>query len=162
MASQLEIRAILGELQEIAPAGFALALHVRFTTPTFLFQTYPKDWLDYYSQNGLVMSDPTVAWGFSNMGSTSWDQLKGEDVAGVLTKAAEFGLMYGMSCVAGTQENRSLCGFARADRPFTDAESKTLEAHSEALHQLTSDLKTLRPEVGEALRTMSVQFTHSA
>lgn len=162
MASQLEIRAILAELQAIAPAGFALALHVRFTTPTFLFQTYPKDWLDYYSQNGLVMSDPTVAWGFSNMGSTSWDQLKGADVAGVLTKAAEFGLVHGMSYVAGTEESRSLCGFARADRPFTDVETKILASHSESLHDITSDLETLRPEVSEALRKMSVQFTHSA
>jgi len=61
MANQLEIHRLLEEVQKIATAGFALALHVRFTTPTFLFQTYDKEWLDYYSQNGFVMSDGFVA-----------------------------------------------------------------------------------------------------
>lgn len=161
MAAQLEIRKILAELQVIATSGFALALHVRFATPTFLFQTYPKKWLDYYSQNGLVMSDPTVAWGFANTGTIVWDQLEDEDVAGVLKKAGEFGLSYGVSCVTGDDSSRSFCGFARSDRPFTADEVSALEANVQKMHDLTANLQALRPEVSEELRKMSVQFMHS-
>ena len=122
MSAQLEIRHILGDLMDTATAGFALAFHVRFTTPSFLFQTYPKDWLDYYSQNGLVMSDPTVAWGFENTGAIGWSDLTASDSAGVLAKAAEFGLKHGATCATGSDESRSIGSFARADRDFTDAE----------------------------------------
>jgi hypothetical protein len=37
MANQLKMHILLEEVQKIATAGFALALHVRVTTPTFLF-----------------------------------------------------------------------------------------------------------------------------
>ena len=161
MANQLGIRRLLEEVQKIATAGFALAFHVRFTTPTFLFQTYAKEWLDHYSQNGFVMSDPTVAWGFENTGAIRWSELTEHDSMNVLTKAAEFGLKYGTACGIEAGESRSLGSFARADREFDAAETETLVEMMGNLHALTAEVKTISPKTSAALRTMSVQFTHS-
>ncbi len=161
MSAQIEIRNILAALKETATGGFALAFHVRFTTPTFLFQTYPKDWLDYYSQKGLVMSDPTVAWGFENTGLISWADLKVDDTAEVLAKAAEFGLTHGATCATMRDDSRSIGSFARTDRDFTPQERDMFMERLEMLHHVTADMKTLSPETAAALRTMSVQFTHT-
>ena len=60
--AQFEISETLDQLNQLAPTGYALGIHIEYTTPKFMFQTYPKAWLDYYSSNGLVMSDPMVAW----------------------------------------------------------------------------------------------------
>lgn len=159
MANQLELRHTLAELKKIATSGFALAFHVRYTTPTFLFQTYAKDWLDYYSQNGLVMSDPTVAWGFENAGAIRWSALT--DTAGMLEKAAEFDLKFGTTCAIEEGANRSIGSFARADREFSDAETAILVDHMDKLHAATANLTTLSPETAAELRMMSVQFTHT-
>lgn len=161
MSDQLKIRGLLGDMQQIATAGYALALHVRFTTPTFLFQTYEKAWLDYYSQNSFVMSDPTVAWGFENTGAIQWSALASVDAMDVLGKAAEFGLNYGITCGVEVGESRSIGSFARKDRDFNKTETKTLVEMMDNLQALTADLDTLSPETSAALRTMSVQFTHS-
>jgi len=161
MPAQLEIHNTLSELQQLAPAGFALAFHIRYTTPTFLFQTYAKDWLDYYSQNGLVMSDPTVAWGFENTGVARWSDLAAQDTAGVMSKAAEYGMPYGAVFAIEVAESRSLGSFARSDREFTESEIERMQAAVAKLHDLTADLERLSPETSAKLRTMSVQFTHS-
>jgi len=42
MTRTLSVAALLHELDHRSPAGCAIALHIRFTTPTYLFQTYPK------------------------------------------------------------------------------------------------------------------------
>jgi LuxR family transcriptional regulator len=110
-------------LKTIATAGFAPAFHVRFTTPTFLFQTYPKDWLDYYSQNGLVMSDPTVMWGFENTGAVDWAALQANDSAGVLAKAAEYGLKHGATYATEIDGSHSIGTFARTQTVFPTPKS---------------------------------------
>lgn len=161
MAQQAEIRDSLKKLKELAPSGFALAFHVRYTTPTFLFQTYPKAWLDFYSQNGLVLSDPTVAWGFENTGAARWSDLAASDSAGVLVKAAEFGLKFGTTCAIEDSPNRSIGSFARADREFSDAENDEMVDLMSKMHEATANLKTLSPEIAAELRMMSVQFTHT-
>jgi LuxR family transcriptional regulator len=161
MANQLEIHILLEEIHKIATAGFALALHVRFTTPTFLFQTYAKEWLDYYSQNGFVMYDPSVAWAFKNTGAIKWSALAEQDPMNVLTKAAEYGMKFGTVCGVEIDESHSIGGFARADREFDTAETETLVKMMRTLHALTADVKSISPETSTALRTMSVQFTHS-
>lgn len=161
MANQIAIRDSLADLKGIASAGYALAFHIRFTTPTFLFQTYPKDWLDYYSQNGLVMSDPTVAWGFENVGAISWSDLSSADSKGVLKSAGEYGLNFGTTCALEVEGSRSIGSFAHADREFTAQEQKILSETMGNMHAAMTDLKTLSPETAAALRMMSVQFTHT-
>ena len=68
MSSRSEIERYLAQLGELSPSGFAIAFHIRYTTPAFLFQTYDRRWLDLYSQKGLVMQDPIVSFGFTETG----------------------------------------------------------------------------------------------
>lgn len=162
MTDQLMVKDKLADLQALAPAGYAIAMHVRFTTPTFLFQTYDRKWLDYYSQKGLVMSDPTVAWGFENRGVKDWADLAGNDPNGVLKAAKEHGLTYGITCSIGSEASPSFGSFSRADRAFQPDEVTTLSAAMAQLHTATDNIKVLSPETGAALREMSIHYTHPA
>lgn len=108
MVTQSQISEMLGNLQDKSPAGYALAFHVKFTAPTYLFQTYRTDWLEYYSQNGLLMQDPTVMWGFQNVGTQRWSALAQDDTSGVLEKAAEYGMKFGATVAVDIEGKRSL------------------------------------------------------
>jgi len=160
MPDQIIIRETLGALKEVATQGYALAMHVHFTTPTFLFQTYSKEWLDHYSAQGLVMSDPTVLWGFENRGSIDWSSLKPLDSQKVMEQAAEYGLKFGVTCAFGPEDRPSIGSFARADRPFTAEETDQLRQKLEELHQQTDNLAVLSPLTAQALREMSINYTH--
>lgn len=160
MAPPSEIQTRLETLKKLAPAGFAIALHVRFTTPAYLFQTYPKPWIDHYNKNGLVMQDPTVRWGFENTGLAFWDDLAEQDAAGVIAAAAEHGMKFGLTYVQERSESRSLSSFTRSDRAFTDAEIAEIRAQSDALHDMTTSLESLSPDTRAELLRLSINFTH--
>ena len=155
---QLQITNILGRFNSLVPDGYAIGLNIAYTTPRFMFQTYPKVWLDYYSCNGLLMSDPMVAWGFEHAGTARWSEL--DDPAGVMKKAAEFGLTHGAVVVALSDNDRSICGFAKASGEFTDSEIAELAENVTTLHNLTADLLRLEPDTVEQLRKMSIMVTH--
>ncbi|PUB13173.1 autoinducer binding domain-containing protein [Yoonia sediminilitoris] len=157
-ATSIEISSELGKLNEAAPSGYALGFHVQYTSTKFLFQTYEKKWLDYYSQHGLVMADPIVAWCFENTGYTRWSDLT--DDAGVLVKAAEYGLNYGVVYATDAGGSRSMAGFARDDREFTDDEIAALIAKVDLLHAATADQAELSLETIAQLRNMSIMVTH--
>lgn len=146
----------LGTATEYAPAGYAIGLHVRFTSPTYLFQTYPAAWNEHYSANGLVMQDPTVAWGFSETGARRWSDLMSQDAANVLGQAAEFGLVFGVMVSSLQNGSRSLGGFARADREFSDEEMERLTALMDAVHALTADEAAISPEDQRTITEQSV------
>jgi len=150
----------LGTLMALAPSGFAIALHVRFTTPTFLFQTYPKDWIDYYSQNGLVMRDPTVHWGFENTGLVRWTELAERDDDAIIAKAREHGMRHGFTYAVEIDDSRTLTSFTRGDRDFTDAEMAQITTIVDQLHRETQTARTLTVATRESLRHMSILFTH--
>ena len=156
--TKLNISEILENLGELAPAGYALGFHIAYTTPKFMFQSYPKAWLDYYSQNGLVMSDPMVAWGFENTGTCRWSEL--EDPAGVMQKAADHGMKFGMVCTIKTDDSLSICGCARVDREFTDEEISEIYSKIKYLHSNTADKAQLTPETVQQLKNLSISFTH--
>ena len=152
----------LRELSEIAPAGYAVALHIRYSTPTFLFQTYPKQWVDYYSNKGLVMQDPTVAWAFSNTGTRRWSDLADQDAAGVFGHAAEHGLGYGTTIAVEDATGRSMASAARSDREYADDEIAVIEGKIAELHTLASELTALSDGTTAALKNLAVDFSHSA
>jgi LuxR family transcriptional regulator len=156
--SQFEISETLGQLNAIAPAGYALGIHIEYTTPKFMFQTYPKDWLDYYSRNGLVMSDPMVGWAFQHEGAKRWSDL--DDPAAIMTKAAEYGLKYGVVVSKESNDSRTICGFANADREFTDEEIATIETLVTEIHDNTADTAQLDAKTVEQLKKMSIMVTH--
>jgi len=153
-----KIRDIIIALEAQSPAGFAIAFHIRFTRPDFLFQTYSKTWTDIYSQSGFVMHDPIVRWGFENTGAIRWSML--DDPVGVLEKARPHGLVYGFACAVENGGTRSVAGFARADREFTDAEIAAIAAQVATLHDETAKAGALSAETREELRQMSIRFTH--
>lgn len=157
-ATQFEISKILGELNDLAPAGYALGFHIEYTTPKFMFQTYPKDWLDYYSSNGLIMSDPMVAWGFQEVGAKRWSEL--DDPAGVMTKAAEFGMPFGVVIATASDDSRTICGFARIGAEFADAEIAEIKERVLLIHENTAETAMLDAETIEQLKRMSIMVTH--
>lgn len=161
MERPVRVAELLAALRTQAPAGYAIALHVKFSTPTFLFQTYPEDWAAYYSENGLVMQDPTVLWGFYNEGHAIWADLAAEDEKGILTKAAEHGLVHGFTTALVRGDSRSLAGFARADRAFTQDEIAEISQTVAILHDLTANSQAMPKPVADALRALSVNQSHS-
>ena len=160
MPGQNEIEKKLIALTELAPAGWALALHVHFTAATFILQTYPREWRDYYTKNGLVMRDPIVKWGFETRGHEYWSVLAEDDPGGVLQAAADHGMGYGVVTSVGNDDTFSIGGFARNDRPYTTEEANALEAATLEIHDLTNNLKQLSPETAEAMRRLAIEYTH--
>ena len=160
MQQPAQIQEILRDLEQRSPSGFALAFHIKYTTPDYLFQTYASEWIDVYSRKGLVMQDPTVHWCFDNTGSIRWSDLASEDAGGVLAQAAEYGLGYGVCYATDAGGSRSMASFARNDREFQDDEVDALITRVEELHAMTADLDTLSPETADELHSMSIRFTH--
>ncbi len=158
VSTQFEISETLGQLNRLAPTGYALGMHIEYTTPKFMFQTYPKAWLDYYSSNGLIMSDPMVAWAFQEVGAKRWSDL--DDPAGVMVKAAEFGMKYGLVVSIASDDSRSICGFANADREFSDDEIAEIDAIVVDMHDNTADTAKLDDKTVQQLKRMSIMVTH--
>jgi len=159
-ATQTEIRSVLSELKQFAPTGYAAALHINFTTPDFLFQTYPADWLAIYSQQGLVMKDPTVLWGFENLGAVRWSDLSELDHDGVMEAATKYGMKFGLTVAVEREGTRSIASMSRGDREFADAELAHAKDMISKLHDLTAGARTLTDETRDVLRRQSIQFTH--
>lgn len=143
MSSQKQIIDELQKLQSGATLGFALAFHIVYTRPTLLFQTYPEDWIREYSEKGLVMSDPTVHWGFEHVGTRRWSELADQDQVGVLEMAAQHDLKFGVTCAVEANDTRSMASFARADREYDDAECAELLGCITRLHDATSGMTSL-------------------
>lgn len=161
MNKKLSVARLLADMDTGSPAGFAIALHIKFSSPAFLFQTYPKRWIEIYTKRGLVLSDPTVRWGFENTGSIRWRDLASEDTAGVLQMARDFGLTHGFTAALVRQGSRTVASFARTDRDFLDAEIDDLTANLGALHDETLGLDELTQADQAALRKMSIRLTHT-
>lgn len=160
MTRTLSVAALLHELDHRSPAGCAIALHIRFTTPTYLFQTYPKRWMDQYSTAGLVLHDPTVRWGMHNVGHVRWGELEAIDSEGVLDRAKDFGIMNGVAISVLTSGSRSIASFARADRDYDEREIEALEVAFTLLHHATASLGQLDESDRLALTQLSVKLTH--
>ena len=163
-STQVEISDVLGELNGLAQAGYAIGLQIQYTTPKFMFQTYSKEWLDLYSEKGLLMSDPTLAWGFENTGAVRWAQLRDNDPAGVLQLAKAHGIKFGITCAQeseGVKDGiRSVGSFARNDRDFTAQEIVDITAHFNTLHAATESQAQLPEETVQQLKKMSIIVTH--
>lgn len=160
MADLDHIRTILLRIEEQSSSGFAIAFHIRFTTPEFLIQTYPPDWTNLYSERGYVMGDPTVRWGFENTGVKRWSDLSGDDPMGIFEESAKFGLVHGMTVATEADGSRSVASFARADREFADEEIAELEGLVATLHRETATKDGMDPKLRDELHRMSVKMTH--
>lgn len=153
------IESILRQLRGISPAGFAIALHVKYTSPRYLFQAYEKEWLDEYSRRGFVLVDPTIPWAFGNSGTIRWSELRHADTAGLFDQAAGYGLAYGVTVGVQRDGSHSMASFSRGDREFSAAEAAASEGFMKELHDLTRTAKFLTPQLHETLRQLSVYLT---
>ncbi len=159
MAKKRDIFGILSQFETAAPAGFAVALHIEYTTPRFLFQTYNQKWMEVYSSLGLVMKDPTVIWGFSNTGIVDWAELEDQDHAGVLALARDYGLAHGFTCALTRDDSRSIASFAHESRRFREQEKSALSAALQDLHEMTAAIDSLSAEQERQLKLLSIAFT---
>nr|WP_272146628.1 autoinducer binding domain-containing protein [Yoonia sp.] len=157
-SSQLDLSVVLGEFKDRSPSGYAMGLHIEFTTPAYFFQSYPREWLEHYSQAGLLMNDPTVSWCFQNTGVCRWSDM--DDQHGILDQAAEYGMRYGIVYATNTGGSHSMSGFTRPDREFNETEVAELVERFEALHIATQDQAALPADTVLQLKKMSIIVTH--
>ena len=152
---------LLPDLKTAFPAGFAIALHIRFTSPAILLQAYAPDWIEAYNREGMVMQDPTVRWGLRNSGIIRWQELPDIDAAGehVLRAAAEHGLIHGFCVGVGQPGSRSVASFARQDRPATDTEMAAAHDTVAQLHAITTDGMMPSAEERTELARLSILLT---
>ena len=155
-----EVRGILADMQRLCPSGFAVALHVRYATPRFLFQTYRRDWMQRYSEKGMVLDDPTVKWGLQNDGVVDWSDLEVQDEKGVLAEARAHGLRHGFTIAVYDAESRSVGSFARGDRAWTPEEKQSLDALFRRLHAVTMVGEAETAPLSGLLKSLSVELTH--
>jgi LuxR family transcriptional regulator len=150
----------LNQLASISPAGFAIGLHLEFTTSKYIFQHYSRSWMEEYSRRGLILMDPTVRWGIENAGWIRWSDLAAADTGGVLIAAADFGLKYGVSISVVGPSSRSLGSFASSEREFTEAEIAELSASLRQMHDSTAEVE---PESNEdlKLKRLASSLAHS-
>jgi LuxR family transcriptional regulator len=123
---------------ELASAGYYIAYRVGFLLPEFEYNALPRAWVHKYTQYGLMMQDPVMRWIYSNTGAVRWSDIDFPDSSGVLTQAADYGLIYGaaISMVdAKGNGQRSFGNFARSDREFDAAEILELTRRLELLFQ---------------------------
>ncbi|MBS8271576.1 transcriptional regulator, partial [Halomonas litopenaei] len=101
---------------------------------------------------------PMVAWAFDTEGATRWSAL--DDPAGVMTKAAEHGLRYGIVVSIVSDDSRTICGFANGEREFSDEEIASIQGLVTKIHDNTADTAQLDPKTVEQLKKMSIMVTH--
>ncbi len=151
------ISALLAQLRSFCDRGFALAIHIRYTRPTLLFQTYAQDWADNYSEKGYMLSDPVVGWGLSNTGWVAWADLVANDTVGVIADAVAHGLTNGWTYAVGPASSRTIAGLPRSGAPFTPQERAEMAAIVDEIHALTDGFDSFSPAFQERLRNLSPQ-----
>jgi len=145
----------------MTPGGFAIGLHIGFSGPTFLFQTFPPAWVDYYADQGLQLKDPAVRWGFENTGAIRWRELTDQDPADVIGKARKYGLKNGVTLSIVDAQSRTVAGCARSDRDYLDFEIEQIHGKLLALHRATMGLSVLSEADMAALKRMSIRLSHT-
>jgi LuxR family transcriptional regulator len=152
----------LEKLDDLAPLGYGIGLHIRFAAPMFYRSTFPKAWQDVYNNNSYQLRDPLIFWGISTTGRTRWSEITLPDPFGVMDLAADYGLRYGVTVSCGKITSRTLVGLARDDREFTDAEIEQAAEITEMLHEIGAPADDLTPAMIEALRLVGEGHRHTA
>jgi LuxR family transcriptional regulator len=149
---ELEIRFMLDrimdwpEFEEVAYAGFYVAIRVGFAFPVVERNNLPQDWVREYTASGLIVHDPAMSWAYKNCGVTRWSDIVCLDALGILELAKNHGLNFGAvaSCVdPDDASQRSFGFFCRSDREFQPPELIWLLESLVALHQSHARPKNL-------------------
>ncbi|MEM9523254.1 MAG: autoinducer binding domain-containing protein [Pseudomonadota bacterium] len=158
---QRQVSSLLSRLRGASPSGFAIALHIRYAAPRYLLQSYAIEWIDLYARRGLLLHDPTVHWGFANVGTIRWSALQPLDTHDVMKLAAEYGKHFG-ACVALEEGgSRTIASFTHPDRELTDEEIAACETDVHELHRLTQNMQRFSPDFHKTLKKMSIYLTQN-
>lgn len=147
--------AVAGELRRLkgfCDTGFALAIHIRYTRPTILYQTYSREWSDHYSEKGFMLSDPVVHWGLTHTGRVDWNTLTDQDPEGVISSAVAFGLTNGWTYATGPAGSRTIAGLTRSGEPFSAEDVKEITQIVDNIHELTDGFDQFPPALQDKLR----------
>ena len=152
----------LSRLGALTPAGYLIALHIRFATPLWRFHTYSEEWIDHYTAQAYQLRDPMVAWGFSTEGTSRWSELGIPDTFGIMEEAGEFGMPYGIVVSCGPISSRTIAGCARADREYEVGEMEEIAQIVRHLHEMTEPPDSLTQAQIDALRLIAAGDRHAA
>jgi LuxR family transcriptional regulator, quorum-sensing system regulator SdiA len=151
-----QVKDKLKALSKLSDTGYLLAVHIRLTRPSLMFTTYPQVWLEHYGEKGMMMVDPVVRWAMSDSteaGVAKWDDLTGDDPAGVVASAAAHGLKNGISFAIGPIQSRTIGSVTRSTA-FTAAETATAKALVSEIHALTDGLEKMDTAIQNAMRAI--------
>ena len=155
LRKDIAIAQILGKLGTFCDRGFALAIHIRYTRPTLLYQTYAQDWSDHYSEKGYMLSDPVVGWGLGNSGWIEWASLTEHDPQGVIADAAAHGLTNGWTYSTGPAASRTIAGLPRSGAPFSTDERAAMAALVDRAHDITEGFEAFPADLKDRLRRLA-------
>ena len=164
MSKRSGIEHELLRIQEMAPLGYFVGLHIRFAAPLITFVTYPEEWKTHYNAQAYHLRDPMVAWGFSREGVARWSEIEEElpDPFGIMREAREFGLRHGVCCSHGPISSRTIVSAARGEEPFTDDEMAEFAFLVRRMHKVTEPPESLTPAQIAALRRIAAGDRHEA
>jgi LuxR family transcriptional regulator, quorum-sensing system regulator SdiA len=134
MSERKALSMLLEQLDQMAPMGYTVGLHIRFATPLVYRSSYPAAWVEHYNNNSYYLRDPLVFWGVGVEGTTRWSSIPLPDPFGVMKKAAGHGLNYGAVSSYGPITSRSIVGIGRSDREFDNDELARLKEITIQLH----------------------------
>lgn len=140
---------------QIADAGYYLALRVGFSFPEEELNALPSNWVEFYTANGLVVHDPSLKWVYGNNGAVRTSEISLPDPQQVLARARVFGLQHGavVSVVTPSDRGRRSYGlFYRAGSAFSDDQMTQLLDLLRDLHSGTSTEPGLTAAEIEALQ----------
>jgi LuxR family transcriptional regulator len=162
MSDKKAIAVLLERLDQLAPMGYTVGLHIRFATPLIYKSSYPTAWVDHYNSNSYYLRDPLVFWGVGVAGTIRWSDIPLPDPFGVMKKAASHGLNYGAVSSYGPITSRSIVGIGRSDREFDDSELGQLRELTIQLHIEAKPPSELTKAQVEALQCVANGDRHTA
>jgi LuxR family transcriptional regulator, quorum-sensing system regulator SdiA len=162
MSERKAITMLLERLDQLAPMGYTVGLHIRFATPLIYKSSYPSAWVDHYNSHSYYLRDPLVFWGVGVEGTTRWSSIPLPDPFGVMKKAAGHGLNFGAVSSYGPITSRSIVGISRSDREFDDRELAQLKELTIKLHIEAKPPSDLTKAQVEALQCIANGDRHAA
>ena len=162
MSERKAITVLLEQLDQLAPMGYTVGLHIRFATPLIYKSSYPASWVDHYNSHSYYLRDPLVFWGVGVEGTTRWSAIPLPDPFGVMKKAASHGLKFGAVSSYGPITSRSIVGIGREDREFSDEEMGQLKEVTIQLHIEAKPPSDLTKAQIEALQCLANGDRHAA
>ena len=162
MSERKAVLVLLEQLEDLAPMGYTVGLHIRFATPLVYKSSYPAAWVEIYNSHSYYLRDPLVFWGVGRERTTRWSSIPLPDPFGVMKKAAAHGLKYGAVSSYGPITSRSIVGISRGDREFSDEEMDQLKELTIRLHIEAKPPSELTKAQIEALQCLANGDRHTA